>query len=221
MHGTISHILSPEKQVYAKEAILLTHDKIFNSGYCPMQKTCTKADIEHRITCHTTRNYHESRALKLEEIKDNSHPFLLDIDEDVEFDDLTQNIIIGFHQTSLFATKKILADAFIKSKQGMLGEGIYFATSREATEIKVGGKGGYGSYFCAKISLGKVKTITAWPSEGHVKKAIPDGFNSLYLKHQEGPTKDEFIITSTDQILDMQWRLRRKLSTIITNIMKL
>lgn len=73
-------------------------------------------------------------------------------------DEKEQNrIVVGFHQTRHDYAYSIAREGFRPSTVGMLGPGIYFATSLNHIEFKANQ---LGTYMCAKIDLGKIKRVT-------------------------------------------------------------
>ena len=107
--------------------------------------------------------------------------------------DKTRNdqTVVGFHQTSHVAAYSIAKEGFRPSKEGMIGEGIYFATSLNHTEFKANQ---FGAYICAQVNLGKTVRTT------DRKDPRKDGekYDTVYYEHSDGA--DEFCVHSRGQI---------------------
>ena len=144
-----------------------------DSGNCMYDEDCEKTEPEHRLKCHK-----KDHVFKLEKFHE------------------TNNIVIGFHQTSIENVKKIINGAIQASSEGWIGSGIYFATNFAATETKANHK---GATLVAKIQLGRVEELRVTPfTRSSIQ--IADGYNSRYLHHTNGPKFDEFIIRDASQI---------------------
>ncbi|CAF4810978.1 unnamed protein product, partial [Rotaria sp. Silwood1] len=70
-----------------------------------------------------------------------------------------QPTYIGFHTTKADSAVKIAKGGFLPSSQGMIGPGVYFARSLEATIGKVGAAGGFGAWIIAEVNMGKVLVV--------------------------------------------------------------
>ncbi|CAF1048763.1 unnamed protein product [Didymodactylos carnosus] len=100
-------------------------------------------------------------------------------------------IVIGFHQTRKEVAYKISSEGFRTGPIGMMGPGVYFATSLDHTEFKARQ---FGAYICAKVNLGRVFRTTQ-------RGVVPPGstYDTIYFVHPEG--SDEFCVLRTEQIL--------------------
>ncbi|CAF2234531.1 unnamed protein product [Rotaria magnacalcarata] len=97
--------------------------------------------------------------------------------------------VVGFHQTDHKAAYSIAKTGFRGSKTGMLGPGVYFATSLDHTEFKAQQ---YGTYICAKIDLGRTfRTKTR-------NSTVPTNYDTVYFEHDRGA--DEFCVRKEQQI---------------------
>jgi hypothetical protein len=192
--AVISEILNinPDRDdSLAKEVVLMTTEDEFGSEMCSAQnpKSCRLLDVQHRMRCHSSKTRVKS------ELESKAEPFTIKIE------DGSPNYIIGFHQTTIDVAKLIVHDCFRPGSAGLLGAGIYFAICKESTEFKKRRDVPGGAYFVAKIEMKHTQQLKRRP-ENHVKRRISPGFDSLYLNHEDGPFKDEFIVTKAEQILE-------------------
>ncbi|CAF0905373.1 unnamed protein product, partial [Didymodactylos carnosus] len=100
--------------------------------------------------------------------------------------------VFGFHQTKTNLAYIISQDArgFIPSLKGMLGAGVYFATSINHTETKAHN---FGAYICVKVSLGRVYRTNKREMPSSTEK-----YDTVYYEHESG--NDEFCILNSEQI---------------------
>jgi predicted outer membrane repeat protein len=105
---------------------------------------------------------------------------------------------IGFHQTTIEASRSILATGFKPSKSGMLGPGIYFATNYDATEFKRNQSTEGGAIFCAVLDMGRVREVVDKNDSLNYSKT----YNSKYLRHGAGDAYDEFVVYSESQVVE-------------------
>ena len=118
----------------------------------------------------------------------------------------TGQFVVGFHQTNHDAAYSIALSGFEPSKKGMLGKGVYFATSLNHTEFKANQ---FGAYICAEVHLGSIERTTQ--RGGHEKD---EKYDTIYYEHPTGA--DEFCVHNTDQIrswvilIDQNEKLRTK-----------
>ena len=140
---------------------------------CPFDDDCENTEPKHRVKYHKRED-----VFKLEKFDENN------------------NIVVGFHQTSIENVKLIIKSTIRPSSEGWIGSGIYFATNFAATENKANNK---GATLVARIHLGKVEELEVKPSRRSAI-GISDGYNSRYLHHDNGPKSDEFIIRDASQI---------------------
>lgn len=107
---------------------------------------------------------------------------------------------IGFHRTKAeYAMLIAHSDLRISEKEPqMLGFGIYFARSAEATEGKARQA---GAYICAEIRMGKV-LVVEFSQLRNVSNSKQwwNEYDTVYYAHQE-EKKDEFCIKSPAQIV--------------------
>ncbi|CAF1090781.1 unnamed protein product [Didymodactylos carnosus] len=101
--------------------------------------------------------------------------------------------VVGFHQTSRHAAYAIAREGFLHSRRGMLGEGVYFATSIDHTQFKANH---FGAFICAKVDLGNTRRITSAQLKARI--AVGPEFDTVYLDHELG--NDEFCVRNTAQI---------------------
>ena len=90
------------------------------------------------------------------------------------------------------------------SSGGMLGAGIYFATSIQATNGKTNNKG--GAFIVAKLNLARVKIISKQAGQTINDPIDSNGFDSVYLEYYQNgkraPDYDEFTVKEPRLILD-------------------
>lgn len=157
----------------SKKCTKVFYRSTINCRSCRDENNCKNTEPEHRVKCHTTK----------------------DIFTLPNFDARGyQNIVVGFHQTSIRNAAKIIEDDFIPSSSGMLGPGIYFATNFDATDNKANN---FGAIFVAQINLGRVEELDKQSRSGPIKA----GYQSKYYHHRDGPEKDEFIVRDSSQII--------------------
>jgi hypothetical protein len=111
---------------------------------------------------------------------------------------------IGFHQTSPEAAVSIAHSDFMistKPKSTMLGQGVYFARSMDATEQKANNG---GAYICAEIVMGRVKQVGPEVRGGSLRGTNDwwNEYDCVYFCHPDDD-RDEFCVKSPHQIL--QW----------------
>jgi hypothetical protein len=111
---------------------------------------------------------------------------------------------IGFHQTSPEAAVSIAHSDFrisTKYDSTMLGHGVYFARSMDATERKANNG---GAYICADILMGRVKKAGPEVYKNSLRGTNDwwKEYDSVYLCHSDDD-RDEFCVKSPNQVL--QW----------------
>ncbi len=115
-----------------------------------------------------------------------------------------QKIVVGFHQTNISSAKAIIRTYMQPSKGGMLGAGIYFATSMQATNGKTNNRG--GAFIVAKLNLTRIKIISKQVGLTINDPMDSDGFDSVYLEYYQNgkraPDYDEFTVKDPRSILD-------------------
>lgn len=109
------------------------------------------------------------------------------------------NLTIGFHQTTIEASRSILTSGFRPSESGMLGPGIYFATNYSATDFKRNQSTEGGAIFCAVLDMGRVCEIYENKQDAH---DYSKKYNSKYLRHGAGDAYDEFVVYSESQVVE-------------------
>ncbi|CAF1545618.1 unnamed protein product [Didymodactylos carnosus] len=83
---------------------------------------------------------------------------------------------------------------FKPGSKGMLGEGIYFATSINHTETKAHY---FGAYICVKVNLGRIyRTNVRRPV---LTPELKKHYDTVYFKHSQG--LDEFCVLNPKQVL--------------------
>ena len=90
------------------------------------------------------------------------------------------------------------------SRGGMLGAGIYFATSMQATNGKTNNRG--GAFIVAKLNLTRIKIISKQVGLTINDPIDSDGFDSVYLEYYQNgkraPDYDEFTVKDPRSIMD-------------------
>ena len=109
---------------------------------------------------------------------------------------------IGFHQTSPTAAVSIAHSDFRISdtyKGTMLGHGVYFARSIDATQGKANNG---GAYICAEIEMGRVRKVgkEAYNNVYRGKNDWWSEYDATYFCHVDDE-RDEFCVKSPDQVL--------------------
>jgi hypothetical protein len=165
----VRHIFRAEDNVNVR----VFYEDSIGARECPFDDDCENTEPEHRVKYHKRED-----VFKLE--KFNRY----------------NNIVVGFHQTSIENVKQITNSTLRPSSEGWIGAGIYFATNFAATEKKANNK---GATLVARISLGKVEELRVRPAKRSAI-GISDGYDSRYLHHDNGPKSDEFIIRDANQI---------------------
>ena len=140
---------------------------------CSSGDDCENTEPKHRVKYHKRED-----VFKLEKFDENN------------------NIVVGFHQTSIENVKKIIKSTIRPSSEGWIGSGIYFATNFAATDKKANKK---GATLVAKIDLGKVDELYARPSRSSANQ-ISYECETRYWHHDNGPKYDQFIIRNSTQI---------------------
>lgn len=97
------------------------------------------------------------------------------------------NIVVGFLSTNIEGVLQIIQSDFRPNSLGALGPGIYFSSNFDMAERKSGQK---GAYIVAQIDLDKRDEHSA-----------ASGNESKYLHFTGSPANDEFIVTSSSQII--------------------
>ncbi|CAF2703569.1 unnamed protein product [Rotaria sp. Silwood2] len=132
---------------------------------CPKKNNCESRNLYHVLMYHSG-----NRCYPPDKTQDNQ-------------------IVVGFHQTDYKAAYSIAENGFRPSKSGMLGAGVYFATSLDHTEFKANQ---YGTYICAKVDLGRTyRTKIRHP-------ALPENYDTVYFEHER--SADEFCVRNLGQI---------------------
>ena len=163
------------RDVFSEEdnvKVRVFYEDLIGAKECPFDDDCDNTEPKHRVKYHKRED-----VFKLEMFDEND------------------NIVVGFHQTSLDNVKNIIKSTIRPSSEGWIGSGIYFATNFAATENKANNK---GATLVAKIQLGKVEELRRKPTSRSANK-IAEGCNSRYL-HHDSPKYDEFIIRDATQI---------------------
>lgn len=115
-----------------------------------------------------------------------------------------EKFVVGFHQTDIKSAKAIIRTYMKPSSGGMLGAGIYFATSIQATNGKTNNKG--GAFIVAKLNLKIIKIIRKQVGQTINDPIDSDGFDSVYLEYYQNgkrtPDYDEFTVKEPRLILD-------------------
>lgn len=179
---TIRDIFHSDLAFSHKAKAMISEDQL-DSCVCVADLTttdgCSLLDSHHRALSHPkqafTRNFH-----------------------DVPYKKRGVNLTIGFHQTTIEASRSILTNGFRPSKSGMLGPGIYFATNYAATDFKRNQSTEGGAIFCAVIDMARVCEIYEKSDDQNYSQH----FNSKYLRHGAGDLYDEFVVYSESQIVE-------------------
>ena len=155
-----------------------------DSGPCPKNQTCPDRTLEHILIYHSRDYKPQERYRNLSETE------------------LGNTRYIGFHQTDAEAAVSIAHSDFKIStnpRTTMLGQGVYFARSLDATSGKANNT---GAVICAEINMGRVKYVG---QEAH--NDIYQGTNgwwaeydTMYYCHDDD-NRDEFCVKSPNQIL--------------------
>ena len=172
VNARVRHIFVEEGSIAGE----VFYEDSIGTKECPFGDDCENTYLKHRVKCHK-----KNEVFKLK-----------------NFDEYN-NIVVGFHQTSIENIKQIIKSTSInRSSEDWMKEGIYFATNFEATENKANNK---GATFVAKINLGKVEELNVRPSTRSANQ-IAYGYETRYFHHDNGPKYDEFIIRNSTQILE-------------------
>ena len=151
---------------------------------CPGGYQCTNRRLEHILIFHSNDFKPQERYC------------------DVKQETQGKNLYIGFHRTTPEAVVSIAHSDFRIStdySSTMLGHGVYFARSMEATEGKANAD---GAYICAEIEMGRVKQVNRERSMNSLRGTthLWSDYDTVYCNHQDD-SRDEFCVKSTDQIL--------------------
>jgi len=116
------------------------------------------------------------------------------------FQRLNTNKKILYHQTSPQAAEAIIASqTFFPGKTGLLGGGIYFASSISDTDRKAETK---GVILEAHVQLGKIKTFTAPNRNVTFETLLAEGYDSSYIMMNSGP---EYVVYDSDQVSNIRY----------------
>ncbi|CAF4827706.1 unnamed protein product, partial [Rotaria sp. Silwood1] len=118
------------------------NEHIWGDESCP-NNPCPNRGLEHIATFHSSGYQPQARWTDLPKPEPPSDP-----KQKLK----PQPTYIGFHTTKADSAVKIAKGGFLPSSQGMIGPGVYFARSLEATIGKVGAAGGF---WCMDYSRSK------------------------------------------------------------------
>lgn len=103
-----------------------------------------------------------------------------------------------YHQTSPENAAAIRRDGrMLRGNSGLAGGGIYFATSKQATEGKAHRS---GAIIAATVKLGNVKTIYSSDSSITFARLNREGYDSVKVVRPGGDFYDEFVVYNYDQV---------------------
>lgn len=165
------------------------NEHIWGDESCP-RNPCPDRGLEHIATFHSSTYQPQARWSALWKDK---------LPTDPKEKPKRQPTYIGFHTTKPDAAIKIAQGGFLPSKKGMIGPGVYFARSLEATIGKVGAAGGFGAWIIAEVHMGKVLEVRRHSSEQ--TKASEgkwhDQYDTCYCTHSDN-NLDEFCIKNPE-----------------------
>lgn len=115
---------------------------------------------------------------------------------------LERNVMTLYHQTSMEAAVAIVSSQhFRPGKTGILGGGIYFATTPEDTFLKAHFA---GVMLVADVLVGRSKTFerTDYNKDVTFEKLLREGYDSAYVMRNSGP---EYVVYKHDQVRNIRF----------------